>query len=111
MKIFTKKKKSPFRLIFSDAKSKMVLISCDLGFRQNNLDHVYEYDVQDIPLTMCNLNLGLEERLEHINDSFGEFSNQVDYIDFKFNICEAKLKAIHTLRSHLTTIFQTSKRK
>ena len=89
----------------------MVLISCDLGFRQNHLDPVYEYDVQDIPLTMCNLNLGLEERLEHINDSFGEFSKQVDYIDFKFNICEAKLTAIHTLRSHLTTIFQTSERK
>ena len=89
----------------------MALISCDLGLRQNNLDPVYEYDVQDIPLTMCNLNLGLEERLEHINDSFGEFSNQVDYIDFKFNICEAKLKAIHTLRSHLTTIFQTFERK
>ena len=81
-------------------KGKMVFISCDSGFRHNNLGLVYEYDVQDIPLTMCNLNLGLEERLEHINDGFGEFSKEVDCIDFKFNICEAKLKAIHSLLSH-----------
>ena len=109
--IYENEKSHLFRLIYGDVKGKMVFISCDSGFRHNNLGTVYEYDVQDIPLTMCNLNLGLEERLEHINDGFGEFSKEVDCIDFKFNICEAKLKAIRTLLSHLTTIFQAFERK
>ena len=74
---------------------------CDSGvgssFNESDSISNYEYDLQHIPLTLCNLKFGLEDRLESINDSFNEFSNQIDGAQEKFKSCDTKLKDIKTL--------------
>ena len=74
---------------------------CDSGVGSsfNESDNIsnYEYDLQHIPLTLCNLKFGLEDRLESINDSFNAFSNQIDGAQEKFKSCDTKLKDIKTL--------------
>ena len=74
---------------------------CDSGVGSsfNECDPIsnYEYDLQQIPLTLCNLKFGLEDRLESINDSFSQFSNQIDDTQEKFKSCDTKLNDIKTL--------------
>ena len=74
---------------------------CDSGigssYHGSDVISSYEYDLQDMPLTLCNLKLGLEDRLESITDSFKEFSNRIDGTQVKFNSCENKLKEIKKL--------------
>ena len=82
-------------------KEKIEFFLCDsgLGSSFDGWDTIsnYEYDFQHIPLTLCNLRFGLEDRLEHISDSFHEFSNQIDCTEAKFKSCETKLKDIKKL--------------
>ena len=70
-----------------------------VGSSFNESDNIsnYEYDLQHIPLTLCNLKFGLEDRIESINDRFNEFSNQIDGAQEKFKSCDTKLRDIKTL--------------
>ena len=93
-------------------KYNIEIFPCDSGvgssYHGSDVISNYEYDLQEIPLTICNLKLGLEDRLEGINDSFNEFSNQIDGTQIKFKRCDNKLKEIKklldVLRRNLSTI-------
>ena len=77
-------------------KSNIEFLSCDSGLGSSvDVDSTYEYDVQDIPLTMCNIGVGLEERLENLNENFDDFSKKLEAAESKFRACGAKLEEIH----------------
>ena len=79
-------------------KTKMEFVSCDSGLGcssgTNEIISTYEYDIQELPLTLCNVNLGLEDRLERINESFNEFSKKLASVHLKFKECDDKLEDI-----------------
>ena len=88
-------------------QNNMEFVSCDSGLGSSSYGDdilsIYEYDIQEIPLTICNLNVGLEERLGSINDNFNDFSKRLDVAECKFKGCDAKLKEIKKLLNKLTT--------
>ena len=88
-------------------KNNMEFVSCDSGLGSSSFGDdilsTYEYDIQDIPLTLCNLNIGLEDRLGSINESFNDFSQRLDSAECKFKVCDAKLKEINMVLNNFTT--------
>ena len=69
----------------------------------DNIHSTYEYDIQQILLTLCNLNVGLEDTLESINESFNDFSKKLDSAEGKFNIFDTKIKEINKVLCKFTT--------
>ena len=93
-------------------KFNIELFPCDSGVGSsfNESDNIsnYEYDLQHIPLTLCNLKFGLEDRLESINDSVNEFSNQIDGAQEKFKSCDTKLKYIKIFQALIFAYFRSA---
>ena len=87
-------------------KNNMEFVSCDSGLGSSSYGDdilsLYEYDVQEIPLTLCNLNIGLEERIGSINETFNDFSKRLDSAECKFKVCDAKLKEINMVLINFT---------
>ena len=93
-------------------KNKLEFVSCDSGLGcsigTNEIISTYEYDIQELPLTLCNVNMGLEDRLESINESFNEFSKKLDSIELRCKTCDDKLGdikiALHKFEEKLLSI-------